>query len=299
MSPRHPLQNAALGAALISTVPYLVLKLMWLAGSTVGMTGGRHIDEMHSTRFQVGNTVTVVLMLMAAGLAVALTRSWAERIPARLVFVLAAGATGLLAPILLGLPLGLVAQSLTNGDVKPTGDEGLEPWVFGVVYSGFGLLALAIGVLLLAHVARRWGHLIVHAPERPSWPATLAGALGLLPFSVAMIYWGSFGPGGTGPQGMELPAQRTVLVVTGILSGAAFVLPLSSRSPRRWPRVTWMAAWTGCCVTALQGPAQLLLAQAGKVEPVVAGLTVLSTLGASVFGMSLLEPARRCDSHRG
>ena len=289
MSPRRPVQNAALGAALLATVPYLILKLMWLGGSTVGMTDGRHIDEMHSTRFDVGNTVTVVLMLVAAGLVVALTRSWADRVPARLVFVLGAGATGLLAPILLGLPLGLVAQALAQGDVRPAGDAGLEPWVFGVVYTGFGMLALAMGVLLLGHVARRWGHLVAEPPERPSRRATLVGVLGLLPFAVAMIYWGLFGPGGTGPRGMDLPAQRTVLVVTGILSGAAFFLPLSSRSAHRWPRVTWLAAWTGCCVAAFQGPAQLLLAQGGKVEPVVAAIALLSTLGASAYGMNLLR----------
>jgi hypothetical protein len=66
MSPRHPLQNAALAAALVATVPYLVLKLMWLSGSNVGMTDGGHIDEMQSTRFQVGNTVTVLLGLAGA-----------------------------------------------------------------------------------------------------------------------------------------------------------------------------------------------------------------------------------------
>jgi hypothetical protein len=289
MSPPRPLQNAALAAALVATVPYLVLKLMWLSGSTVGMSGGMHIDEMNSTRFQVGNTVTVVLMLVAAGLVVVLTRSWAERVPARLVFVLGAGATGLLAPILLGLPLGLVAQVLAKGDVRPAEDAGLEPWVFGVVYSGFALLASAMGVLLLGYVARRWGRLIADPPERPSWPATLAGALGLLPFSVAMIFWGSLGPGGSGPQGMDQPAQRTVLLVTGLLSGAAFVLPYSSRSACRWPRVTWLTAWTGCCVAALQGPAQLLLAQGGKAEPAVAAIALLSTPGACLYGMALLR----------
>jgi hypothetical protein len=289
MPQRRRLEYAAVSAAFVATVPYLVLKLMWLGGSTVGMTNGEHAVEMNSTRFMVGNTVTVVLMLVAAGLVVALTRSWAHRVPARLMFVLGAGATGLLAPILLGLPLGLGIQAVTTGDVKPVDDTGLEPWVFGVVYSGFTVLAVAMGVLLLAHVARRWGHLVAQPPERPSWPATLAGALGLVPFAVAMAYWGSFGPGSTGPQGMDLPAQRTVLVVTAILSGAAFIVPFSSRSARRWPRVAWLTAWTGCCVAALQGPAQLLLAQGGKFEPVVAAIALLSTLGASTFGLHLLR----------
>jgi hypothetical protein len=288
MSPR-PLQSAALVVALVAITPYLVLKLMWLSGSSVGMTGDNHTDEMNSTRFEVGNTVTVVLVLVAAGFVVGLSRSWAERVPAKVVSVLGAGATGLLAPILLGLPPGLAVQALATGDVKPAENAGLEPWVFGVVYSGFGLLALAMGVMLLGHVTRRWGHLIADPPEGPSWPATLAGALGLLPFAVAMVCWGSFGPGGSGPQGMDQPAQRTVLVVTGLLSGAAFIVPLSSRSAGRWPRATWLTAWTGCCVAALQGPAQLLLAQGGEAQPAVAAVALLTTPGACSYGMALLR----------
>lgn len=287
-SPRRSLQRVALVATLLATVPYLVLKLLWLSGSNIGLTGDGNA-EMHSTRFQVGNIITVGLMLVAAGLVVALTRPWAERVPARLVFALGAGATGLLAPILVGLPLGLVAQTLAEGEVEPAADTGLEPWVFGVVYSGFGLLALALGWLLLSHAARRWGHLIGEPPERPAWPTALAGAFGLLPFAVAMVLWGMLGPRGWGPEGMDQLAQRTVLVVTGILSGAAFVFTWSSRLPRRWPRVAWMSAWTGCCVAALQGPAQLLLAQGGRPEPAVAVIALLSTPGACLYGMALLN----------
>jgi hypothetical protein len=277
--------------ALVATVPYLVLKVMWLAGSDVGVSGGSTVDEMDSTRFEVGNTVTVVLMLVAAGFVVALTRPSAEKVPATLVLVLGAGATGLLAPIVLGLPVGMVVQSVAEGNPGPSEDAGLQPWVFGVVYSSFGLLALAMGVLLLSHAARRWASLIADPPEPPGGLATLVGAIGLLPFAVAMIAWGSVGPGASGPQGMDQPAPRTVLVVTGLLSGAAFVLPYASRFARRWPGFTWLAVWTGCCVAALQGLAHLLLAQGGRAEPVVAAVALLSTPGAGVYGICLLRGA--------
>jgi hypothetical protein len=285
---RPPHERAAVAVALVATFPYLVLKLLWLNGSTVGMTGDRRGDEMGSTRFEVGNTVTVVLVLVAAWLVVALSRSSAERVPAKVVFVLGAGATGLLAPILLGLPPGLAVQALAEGTVRPAEDAGLEPWVFGVVYSGFGLLALAMAVLLLGHVARRWGHLIADPPARPAWPASLAGALGLLPFAVAMVCWGSFGPGASGPEGMDEPAPRTVLVVTGLLSGAALV-PLWRQWAHRRPRATWLAAWTGCCVAALQGPAQLLLAHGGEARPALAAVALLAVPGAGLYGTTLLR----------
>jgi hypothetical protein len=283
------LRRAALAAAVLATLPYLVLKLLWLNGSTIGMTDHHGSDQMGGTRFVVGNTITVLLMLVAAAFVVALTRPWANRVPAWLVFVLAAGATGLLGPILVGLPVGLAIEEWTRGAVGPAEDTGLAPWVFGVVYTGFGVLGLAMAVLVVLHVLDRWGTLIAEPPPRPSRMALLAGAIGLLPFGAAMTYWGIAGPGTSGPQGMDLPAQRTVLVVTGLLSVAAFVVPALSNSARRWPRLAWLVTWTGCCVAALQAPAQILLAQGGEVEPAVTVMAVLSVPGACLYGLSILR----------
>ena len=127
-------------AAVVATVPYLVLKLLWLTGSKIGTTDRTAPDELSSTRFVAGNSITVLLMVVAAVFVVALTRSWANRRARPLVFVLAAGATGLLAPILVGLPVGLAVQAVARGDVGPAEDTGMAPWVFAVVYCGFGLL---------------------------------------------------------------------------------------------------------------------------------------------------------------
>jgi hypothetical protein len=165
----------------------------------------------------------------------------------------------------------------------------LATWVFGVVYLGFGLLGLAMAVLVILHVLDRWGSQISQPPRRPSWPSMLAGTVGLLPFGAAMSYWGLSGPGTSGPQGMDLPAQRTVLVVTGIMSMAAFVVPILSNSARRWPRLAWLITWTGCCVAALQGPTQILLAQGGVLERAVAIVAVLATPGACIYGLSILK----------
>jgi hypothetical protein len=286
---RSQVRSAALVAAIAATVPYLVLKLMWLSGSTVGMTDHHGSDEMSSTRFVAGNSITVTLMVVAAAFAVALTRSWSNRVPARLVFVLAAGASGLLAPILVGMPAGMVVQAVARGEVGPAGDSGLAPWVFGIVYLGFAVLGLALAILVILHVIDRWGSLIAQPPRRPSWTATVVGAVGLLPFGGAMTFWGVRGPGSSGPQGMDLPAQRTVLVVTGLLSVAAFVVPTLWHSTRDWPRLAWLTTWTGCCVAALQGPTQILLAQGGKVEPSVAVIAVLATPGACIYGLSILR----------
>jgi hypothetical protein len=58
-----------------------------------------------------------------------------------------AGATELLAPILLGLPVGGVLQLAVQGDVRTGGVDHLSPWVFAVVHGGFGLMAIGIAVL--------------------------------------------------------------------------------------------------------------------------------------------------------
>jgi hypothetical protein len=286
---RFQLRRAALVVAVLATLPYLVLKLLWLTGSTIGTTDRHGLDEMSSTRFVAGNSITVLLMVVAAVFVVALTRPWADRVPARLVFVLAAGATGLLGPILVGLPIGIAVQAVARGEVGPAEDTGMAPWVFAVVYCGFGLLGLAMAILVIAHVLDRWGSLITQPPRRPSWPFTLAGAVGLLPFGAAMSFWGLAGPGSSGPQGMDLPAQRTVLLVTGMLSIAAFVVPMLTAVARRWPRLAWLTTWTGCCIAALQGPTEILLAQGGKVEPAVAVIAVLSTPGACLYGLGILK----------
>jgi hypothetical protein len=253
------------------------------------MTSGAGATEMSGTRFVTGNVITVLLMLVALTFVVAVTRSWARHVPAWLVLVLGGGATGLLAPILLGLPLGLGIQLAVDGYVKPAADTGLASWVFAVVYSGFGLLAVAMAVLLAVYVLERWGHLMTEPPRPRSPLAVLAGALGMLPFGAAMMYWGAFGPGTTGPQGMDLPAQRTVLMVTGALSAAAFVVPFLGERAHQWPRSAWLVAWTGSCISALQAPTQILLAQGGQIRPAVALIAVVATPGSCIYGLSTLR----------
>jgi hypothetical protein len=273
--------------AALAVGPYLLLKLAWLGGSTIGITGPAGTAEMTGSRFVVGNVITVGLMLVAVAFVVALTRPSARRVPGWLVLVLGAGATGLLVPILLGLPAGLVVQQVMTGSAGPS-DEGLAPWVYGVVYGGFGLLAVAMAAVAAQYVVGRWRHVVEQPPPRPGPATFLLGAAGLLPFGVAMTTWGLLGPGASGPQGMELPAQRTVLAVSGALAIAALVAPLLPESARR-PRVAWLTVWTGCSVAALQGPTQVLLAQGGEVQPVVAVLALLATPGACVYGLSALR----------
>jgi hypothetical protein len=127
-------------------------------------------------------------------------------------------------------------------------------------------------------------------PEAPAHVAvTLASTAGLLPPATAMVFWGIAGPGESGPQGLEGSAQRTVLVVTAALTMGALLVPTARRWGARRPRLAWLVVRSGCCVAALQGPTQLLLAQGGELQPAVAVVAALATPAACLYGPAILR----------
>lgn len=288
--PRHvsAVQRFALVAAIVAVLPYSILKLLWLGGSTVGVSTTAGAEEMGGARHMIGNALT--LGMMAAGILfmVFLTRQWTLRIPSVVVFILGAGSAGLLAPILLGLPLGMIVEAIALGRVRPV-DQNLTPWVFGAVYTGFCVLAVALAIVVGTYVVHRWGDLLTAPPPAPSRRVVAIGAIGMIPFSCAMAYWALAGPGESGPQGLEQLSQRAVLLATAALSLAAFIAPLVPRLCRFMPRTAWLLTWTGCCVAAIQGPTQILLAHGGVAEPVVVAIAIAATPGASVYGVAVLR----------
>ncbi|WP_235736844.1 hypothetical protein [Nocardioides alcanivorans] len=285
---RPQIQPIALGLVAVAVVPYMVLKLLWLSGSTIGMSEPAAVAEVQSTRMVVGNIVTMLLELLAVGLAVALTRPWGLRAPAWIVLCLAGGATGLLAPILLGLPLGSLIQFAVRADVHTSGMDNMSPWVFALAYGGFGLLAIAIAVLAWQYALIRWERVLAAPPRFPSARTITVGALGMLPFGTAMVWWGLFGPGEAGPQAMDTPSQRTALVVTGLLCIAGLMAPILG-AMTQWPRTAWLVTWVGCTTAALQGPTQLLLANGGDPTPAIALITVLATPASCGYGLLVLR----------
>jgi hypothetical protein len=185
---RLRIEAVALGLVVLAVVPYLAIKLAWLNGAGVGVEERTALAELHSTRMVVGNNVTIVLELAAIGLASALASPWGRRVPAWIVLGIGAGATGLLAPILLGLPIGSVLQLTVQGDVRTGGMDHLSPWVFATVYGGFGLMAVGISVLAVRYATARWGVVLDRGPDRPPAWAVVAGGLGLVPFGAAMLW---------------------------------------------------------------------------------------------------------------
>jgi hypothetical protein len=286
---RLRIEAVALGLVVLAVVPYVVLKLAWLNGSGVGVVDGTALDELHSTRMVVGNNVTIVLEVAAVGLALALASAWGRRVPAWIVLGPGAGATGLLAPILLGLPIGSVAQLALEGDVRTGGMDHLSPWVFATVYGGFGLMAIGIAVLAVRYATARWSAVLDRPPDRPPAGAVVAGGLGLVPFGAATLWWAVSGPGAGGPRAMDAVVQRTSLAVTGLLALGAFLAPLLRGFSGRRPRLTWLVVWLGCTTAALQAPTQVVLANGGRPSTALVLTGILTVPGSVIYGWWVLR----------
>ena len=289
---RVRIESAAVGLVVVAVTPYITLKLLWLGGATIGVRDEAVLAELHSTRMVVGNNITIGLELLAVGLALALTSAWGRRVPAWMMIGLGAGATGLLAPILFGLPIGSLLQLATEGDVRTGGMDHLSPWVFATVYGGFGFMAVGISVLAWRYATIRWRAVLERSPSRPPVWLIFVGGLGLMPFGAAMIWWGMFGAGGSGPQAMDAVVQRTTLVVTGLLATAGFMAPLLRGIPIRQPRLSWLLLWLGCTTAALQAPTEVLLANGGHPTNALVVMGLLTVPGSSLYGLLALQRDR-------
>lgn len=192
---RKRLQLPAFALVIVAAVPYTVLKLLWLGGSEIGLRNPEAEMQAESTRMVVGNAVTILMQVIAVALAYLLISPWGRRIPALVVLTVGGAATGLLAPILLGLPPGLLLQLTAEGRVHTSGMDYLSPWVFALVYGGFALMAIALCVLLYVYATERWARVLSEASRNLSRAALIAGVVGLLPFGAAMLMWGLGGSG--------------------------------------------------------------------------------------------------------
>ena len=149
--------------AILSCLPYLSLKICWIAGGRIGIPDGSSLLE-HRTTMAVANSVTVVMDGAVIVLALLLTRPWGLRTPAWLLAFPMWAATGLLAPIMAGFPLQLLVKAFGGSVNDSSGGDGgkaafLDEWVFGVVYTGFIVQGLALGALFVLYARDRWGHL--------------------------------------------------------------------------------------------------------------------------------------------
>ena len=288
--------------AVVSCLPYLSLKVAWIAGSHLGIPDGSPLLE-HRTAVAVANGVTVLMDACVIVLALVLTRPWGLRLPAWLLAVPMWVATGLLTPIMTGFPVQLLVSAF-GGSVDATDDGGepfLHSWVFGVVYGGFIVQGLALGALFALYARDRWGGLwqgrVWELPRAvlgtaAQKTAAVAAAVLALPPLTAHLLWAC---GGTFGLNDDLIADRTSDFHVVEAQSAVFVtvtaaagLMLAFRRGRALPvavplTLAWIASAAVACWSGWQAVASLVVTESAAERPTP--LMNLTYAGGMIVGI--------------
>ncbi|OZM76281.1 hypothetical protein CFP66_41725 [Pseudonocardia sp. MH-G8] len=232
-----PVGVRALGwLAAAGTLPYLVLKLLWLSGSTIGV---REPAFLSDPVIVVANAVTFAMDLLVIGLVFALTSRWGERLPAWLVLLPVWVGTGFLVPMVVSVLPATVVEVL-SGTPAP---EVFEPWLQPLVYGGFAWQGVFLMAAFGAHVVRRWSGVVAAASPLPPALVPLlrvivAGGCVMAGCSAVLHLVTGLGTGSVVTLGVE--AVNAALAVAG---AAGVVVLARSRPTSRWAATA--AAWTG------------------------------------------------------
>ncbi|MFD9032487.1 hypothetical protein ACFVZW_15245 [Streptomyces sp. NPDC059567] len=287
--------------AVVACLPYISLKIAWIAGSEIGIPAGSVLLE-HRTLLIVANSVTVVMDAVVVVLALLLTRPWGLRARAwPLTFPLWA-ATGLLSPIVIGFPAQIVVSLLTGPQRTASREPFLDEWVFGVVYGGFIVQGLALSALFVLYVRSRWAHVwrgaLGELPDRLCGTGTRATAvaaslLALAPVAVHLM-WGLGSTRGLSPAQIArrtgdfyvLEWMRALFIAVAVAGVLLLVL--------RWARslsvrTTLGLAWVGSGGVGCWGAYMTLVSLMPNTDPAdpFTGLAQLTYAGEMITGFLL------------
>jgi hypothetical protein len=242
-------------ATVVVALPYLSLKIVWLAGGTLGVADRA---MMHDASMIALNAITAGMDLVAIAIALAFTHSWGLKLPAWLVLPPIWVATGLLVQFVTGVPVALIASLLSGINSAPTTSGPVHVWVYALVYPAFAGLGIGLTLSFALYSRVRWGQTlqsefrnemsgaaqIVHVP--------LANAAVVMAAAVAALHL-TWACGGTVGMPDELVARRTVSarLLEGInavtmLSAPAGILLMRHRvreGRRFWVPLSF--AWVG------------------------------------------------------
>ncbi|MFJ9691699.1 hypothetical protein [Kitasatospora sp. NPDC101183] len=256
--------------AVAATLPYLTLKLLWLAGFAVGVDDAAQLDKLW-----IPNLLSFGMDAVAFALALAFVRPWGWKVPAGLVAFPMWVATGLLGTILIGLPVSLAFDLVLGPETAPqtpSGVAGFSDWVMPLVYGGFSVQGLALITAFLLYARRRWAGLLSERigdlPDSPTLTVqrSLACVAALVAAGVATahVYWAAGGTAGLPPSLADHGTRgpRTLEAVMAMMAVAApvglLVLVFRLRPGRRllWPM---LAAWTGAAALLGWGAWQTIM----------------------------------------
>lgn len=250
--------------AVVATLPYISLKVAWVAGSRIGIPEGSVLLDRPGL-MAVANSVTILMDAAVVVLALLLTQPWGLRVRSWLLGLPIWGATGLLAPIVVGFPLQLVTAAVAGAEKHTAqGRPFLDEWVFGVVYGGFILQAFSLGTLFVLYARERWSHVWAGRvgemdPDlsgrwmRPT--AVVASALTLVPAALHVLWASGSARGLTPARAAErttdfyvLEAARVGFVAVAVIGTLALVFRLGrSRQVRPLLAMSWVGASSLAC----------------------------------------------------
>lgn len=276
------LRHAVCVLTIAATLPYLILKLLWLFGHPVGASGAAGSAELLDPRHLVGDVVTAGMEVAAVVLALALVRPWGARVPV----VLLAG------PI--WVAAGLLAQGLAGGAAVP-GGNGLHDWVYACVYGGFVLQAIGLMAGFAGHARERWAG-AARRPVAAATPAVWWLSRCAVPvaagYAAAMVAWAT--GAASGPRGFDTVAQRSFLAVTGllVLAGAVAVPLLVRRRGGVRPVAAVAMAFVGTAVAVASGPAGIALSNHGRVGAAYAAVSLAGGAAGLVLAGGAVRSVR-------
>ena len=295
-----PLRLAICYGTIVACLPYLTLKALWLFGYSPGAANAEGAGALVAPRHVVGNVITAGMELVAIALILALTYPWGQRLPAWLLATPIWVGVGLLAPILVGLPLGLVAQAFAGGSPAPA-ENGLDGWVYAIVYGGFVVQAVGLLLAFVGYALDRWpGAFRIRTPQLKAGGIDLrrvatVAAIIISGYAALLAAWSVMGQRWGGPAGFETVAQRSFLLATGIivLAGAIAALCLVWRWGHGSILAPLVLAWVGMGVAVPSGPTHIALSNQGEVSLLLVVATVIAVVsGLTLTGSTLRVLAR-------
>ncbi|MFF8834445.1 hypothetical protein [Streptomyces sp. NPDC015130] len=288
--------------AIVACLPYISLKVAWVAGGELGIPAGSELLE-HPTLLAVANSLSVLADVVVVVLALLLTQEWGLRVRAWLLAFPMWAATGLLTPIVAGYPAQL-AVALFTGDERAAAPKEpfLDDWVFAVVYGGFILQGLTLGTLFVLYARDRWGRVwrgrLGELSARTSGPGVravaLAGAVvALLPAAVQLIWLSGSTTGLSARRAAERDPDFYVLSAVHLaflVAAVVFTLLLVLRRPTRLGvRPVLALAWVSTGAMGCWGAYMSLVALQPETDVAkqVPALAQLSYAGQMITGFLL------------
>ena len=273
-APVSPARRALATAAALGTLPYVTLKVLWLAGEPVGWNDPSLLAD---PVLGVLNAVTLGMDLCVVLLAVALATRWGRGLPAWTVVLPAFVGTGFLVPMIL-IVVPAVAATVLSGSVA--GDGTLEPWVGPVVYGGFAWQGAFLVAAFALYARDRWSDRLTGRPPADVLPLLrmLATGGGLTAVLAAVLQVAA----GVADGGTAVAVQAGIALLG--LAGALGVAALARGTVRPW---TVAAAFTGSGVLFAWGLWSTTTLMAGPALREAEALPALAQLAALVAGFAL------------